>query len=70
MVAACEAVDGLGAELWRAASVELAQMMGEADRMVAAGEAARVAVLAEVMSRGEIGSGPQASSPVQGMAVL
>jgi hypothetical protein len=65
MVAACEAVDGLGAELWRAGSVELAQMMGEADRMVAAGEAARVAVLAEVMSRGEIGSGPQASSPVQ-----
>ncbi len=55
MVAACEAVDGLGGELWRAGSAELEEVMAEADRMVAAGEAARVAVLAEVISRGEVG---------------
>ncbi len=39
--------------------------MAEADRMVAAGEAARVAVLAEVISRGGTGSGAQALTPVQ-----
>ncbi len=65
MVAACEAVDGLGGELWRAGSAELEVVMAEADRMVAAGEAARVAVLAEVISRGGTGSGAQALSPVQ-----
>ena len=65
MVAACEALDGLGGELWRAGSAELEQVMGEADRLVAAGEAARVAVLAEVISRGGTGSGPDALSPVQ-----
>ncbi len=65
MVAACEAVDGLGRELWRAGSGELEQVMAEADRMVAAGEAARVAVLAEVISRGEVSSGVEALSPVQ-----
>ncbi len=65
MVAACEAVDGLGGELWRAGSAELERVMGEADRMVAAGEAARVAVLAEVISRGGTGSGAEALSPVQ-----
>ena len=66
MVAACEALDGLGGgELWRAGSAELEQVMGEADRMVAAGEAARVAVLAEVISRGGTGSGPDALSPVE-----
>ena len=64
MVAACEAVDGLGGELWRAGSAELEQVMAEADRMVAVGEAARVAVLAEVISRGGTGSGPEALSPV------
>ena len=36
MVAACEAVDGLGAELWRAGSVELEAVMAEADRLGAA----------------------------------
>ena len=65
MVAAGEAVDGLDGELWRAGSAELAVIMAEADRMVAAGEAARVAVLAEAMSRGEIGSGAAALTPVQ-----
>ncbi len=65
MVAACEAVAGLGGELWRAGSAELEAVMAEADRMVAAGEAARVAVLAEVISRGGTGSGPEALSPVQ-----
>src|SRR3954454_3993356 len=65
MVAACEAVDGLGDELWRAGSAELEQVMAQADQMVAAGEAARVAVLAEVISRGGTGSGPEALSPVQ-----
>ncbi len=65
MVAACGAVDGLGGELWRAGSAELEEVMAEADRMVAAGEAARVAVLAEVISRGEVGSGAEALSPVQ-----
>jgi hypothetical protein len=65
MVAACEAVGGLGAELWRAGSGELEQVMAEADRLVAAGEAARVVVLAEAVSRGETGSGALALSPVQ-----
>ncbi len=65
MVAACDAVDGLGGELWRAGSAELEEVMAEADRMAAAGEAARVAVLAEVISRGGTGSGPEALSPVR-----
>ena len=57
MVAACEAVDGLGSELWRAGSGELERVMAEADRLVAAGEAARMVVLAEAMSQGETGGG-------------
>ncbi|MGB7818245.1 MAG: hypothetical protein WBL35_05835, partial [Ornithinibacter sp.] len=57
MVAACDGLDGLGSELWRAGSAELEEVMAEADRMVAAGEAARAVVLAEAMSRGETGSG-------------
>ncbi|GAA4397323.1 hypothetical protein GCM10023168_02150 [Fodinibacter luteus] len=65
MVAAVGAVDGLGGELWRASSADLEAVMGEADRMVAAGEAARVLVLAEAMSRGETGAGPAALTPVQ-----
>ena len=65
MVAATEAAQGLGAELWRASGAELAEVMAEADRLVAAGEAARVVVLAEALARGETGSGPEALSPVQ-----
>ena len=65
MVAACEGLDGLGSELWRAGSAELEEVMAEADRVVAAGEAARAVVLAEAMSRGETGSGALALTPVQ-----
>jgi hypothetical protein len=57
MVAACEGLRGLGSELWRAGSAELEELMAEADRMVTAGEAARVTILAEAMSRGETGTG-------------
>src|SRR5829696_6162829 len=65
MVAACEALDGLESELWRAGSTELEEVMAEADRMVTAGEAARAVVLAEAMSRGETGAGALALTPVQ-----
>ena len=65
MVAALAAVDGLGGELWRAGSAELEEVMAEADAMVVAGEVARVAVVAEVLSRGEAGAGPSALTPVQ-----
>lgn len=65
MVAACEGLNGLGSELWRASSTDLEEVMAEADRMVAAGEAARAVVLAEAMSRGETGSGALALTPVQ-----
>lgn len=64
MVAARVAVDGLGGELWRAGSTELEEVMAEADAMVTAGEAARVLVLTEALSRGETGAGPKALSPV------
>jgi hypothetical protein len=65
MVAARDAVDGLGAELWAAGSADLEEAMGEADAMVAAGEAARAMILAEAMSRGETGAGALALTPVQ-----
>lgn len=65
MVAACEGLDGLGSELWRAGATDLEEVMAEADRMVAAGEAARAVVLAEALSRGETGSGALALTPVQ-----
>jgi Domain of unknown function (DUF222)/HNH endonuclease len=65
MVAARDAVDGLARELWAAGSTELEEAMGEADAMVAAGEAARVLILAEAMSRGETGAGVLALTPVQ-----
>ena len=65
MVSACEGMDGLGGELWRAGSAELEAVMAEADRMVTAGEAARAVVLAEALSRGETGSGALALTPVQ-----
>jgi len=62
--AAREAFDDLDGELWRGGSAELAEVMGEIDGLVAAGEAARVVVTAEAISRGETGSGPLALSPV------
>ena len=65
MVAARDAVNGLEAELWRAGSTELEQVMAEADAMAAAGAAARAVVLAEAMSRGETGAGAMALTPVQ-----
>jgi hypothetical protein len=49
--AAREAFDGLGDELWRAGSGDLEAVMGEVDGLVVAGEAARVVVTAEAMSR-------------------
>ena len=63
--AAREAYDGLGDELWRGGSAELEAVMGEIDGLVVAGEAARVVVTAEAMSRGETGSGALALTPVQ-----
>ena len=65
MVAASEALDGLGSELWRAGTTELEEVMAEADRMVTTGESARVMVLAEATRRGETGSGALALTPVQ-----
>ena len=55
--AAREAFDGLGEELWRAGSGELEEVMGAVDALVVAGEAGRVVVTGEAMSRGETGSG-------------
>ena len=63
--AAREAFDGLGDELWRGGSAELEAVMGEIDGLVVAGEAARVVVMAEAMTRGETGSGALALAPVQ-----
>ena len=63
--AAREALDGLGDELWRCGSAVLEEVMGEVDGLVGAGEAARVAVTAEAISRGETGSGALALTPVQ-----
>ena len=60
-----EACRGIEGELWRAGSAELEQVMGAVDAMVVAGEAARVVVTAEAMSRGETGSGAEALSPVE-----
>ena len=65
LVAACEAMDGLGDELWRAGSDRLAQVMSLADRVVVAGESARVVVAGEAMARGETGSGALALTPVE-----
>jgi hypothetical protein len=64
-LAAREAFVGLGDELWRGGSAELEAVMGEIDGLVVAGEAARVVVTAEAMSRGETGSGALALTPVQ-----
>ncbi len=65
VAAACDALSGLGAELWRAGSAELAAVMGEVDRLVVLGEAARVEVTGEALRRGEPGSGARAMTPVQ-----
>ena len=64
VAAACEALSGLGAELWAAGSAELAALMGEIDRLGMLVEAARVEVAGEAMRRGEPGSGALAMSPV------
>ena len=56
---------GLDGELWRAGSGELAELMGEVDGLVVAGEAARVVVTREAIDRGEPGSGALAMTPVQ-----
>jgi hypothetical protein len=63
--AAREAFDGLGDELWRGGSAELAAVMEEIDGLVVSGEAARVVVTSEAISRGETGSGAMALTPVQ-----
>ena len=63
--AAREAFVGLDGELWRGGSAELEAVMGEIDGLVVAGEAGRVVVAAEAMSRGETGSGALALTPVQ-----
>ena len=63
--AAREAFEGLGDELWRAGAAGLAEVMGEVDALVAAGEAARVVVTGEAVSRGEPGSAELAMTPVQ-----
>ena len=65
MVATCEGLRGLESELWRAGSTELEEMMAQADRVVAAAEAARAVIAAEAISRGEPGSGVLSLTPVQ-----
>jgi hypothetical protein len=65
IAAAVGALDGLGDRLWEAGGSELASLLAEVDRLVAAGESARVGVVAEAVSRGEPGSGAEALSPVE-----
>ena len=65
IAAGAEACRGIEGELWRAGSGQLGAVMGAVDGLVVAGEAARVVVLGEAMSRGEVGSGPDALSPVE-----
>src|SRR5687767_13551869 len=64
VAAACEALSGLGEELWAAGSAELAAVMGEVDRLGMLVEAARVVVAGEALRRGEPGSGALAMTPV------
>ena len=64
IAAGAEACRGIEGELWRAGSGELGQVMGAIDARVVAGEAGRVVVTAEAISRGETGSGAEALSPV------
>src|SRR5688572_10066841 len=65
MVAAREAMDGLGEELWSADGDGLAEVMGEADALAVAAETTRVVVAREAMDRGEPRSGPLALTPVE-----
>lgn len=64
IAAGVEACRGIAGELWRAGSAELEQVMGAVDSLVVVGEAARVVVTAEAISRGETGTGPDALTPV------
>ncbi|WP_377641856.1 DUF222 domain-containing protein [Oryzobacter terrae] len=64
IAAACHALAGLGEDLWRGGTDELEAVMTEVDRLVVAGEAARVVVASEAMARGETGSGALALTPV------
>lgn len=65
LAGARQALVGLDAELWRAGSAELADLMGEVDELVVAGECARVVVMREAIDRGEPRSGALAMTPVQ-----
>jgi hypothetical protein len=65
IAAGAAACRGIEDELWRAGSGGLEAVMGVVDGLVVAGEAARVVVMGEAMSRGEVGSGPDALSPVE-----
>ena len=52
---ACEALDGLGGELWQVQGAELGPLMSLVDRLGERAGAARVAVLGEAVERGEAG---------------
>lgn len=65
VAAACDALSGLGGDLWRAGSRELEVVMAEVDRLGMLVDAARVEVAGEAMRRGEPGSGARAMTPVQ-----
>jgi hypothetical protein len=64
LVGARRALAGLDSRLWEAGGSELAELLGEVDGVVRAGEAARVCVVAEALERGEPGSGERAQSAV------
>jgi hypothetical protein len=64
LAGARRALAGLESRLWEAGGAELAELLGEVDRVVSAGEAARVSVVAEAIDRGEPGAGERALSPV------
>jgi hypothetical protein len=64
LVGARRAFCGLDGELWAAGGSDLGVLLGEVDAVVAAGESARVSVVAEAVARGEPGSGERALSPV------
>ena len=52
--AAREALSGISQVLYQCSGAELAEVMGELDSLVALGAAARVAVTAEAVGRGEV----------------
>jgi len=64
LVGVLRAFEGLDGSLWEAGGGELAELLGELDEVVRAGEAARVVVVAEALERGEPGSGERAQSAV------